>query len=62
MPVHHHTVASDFRNNASSGDAERPGVAINDRRLGTGKGRDRQAVDKEVLGERRQPGDSALHS
>ena len=61
MPADHHTIASNFRNNAGGRNAERASVTINDRRLGKRKSRDRQTVDKEMFGQRRQARHCSLH-
>jgi len=61
MPADHHTVAGNFRNHTGGGNAERLGVAIDDSSLGKRKGRDRQAVNKEVFRKRCQTRDGSLH-
>jgi hypothetical protein len=59
--VAHNRIASDFRDHRRRGDAEAVAIAIDDRGLGEGKGKDRQAVDENVLRLKGEGGDGRPH-
>ena len=59
--VAHNRVARDLRDHARGRDAEAVAIAIDDRRLRQGKGKNRQAIDEDVLGLQRERGQRGAH-
>jgi hypothetical protein len=48
--VAHNRVARDLRDHARRGDAQAEAIAVDDRRLGQGKGKNGEPVDEDVIG------------
>jgi hypothetical protein len=59
--VAHNRIASDFRDHGRRRNAEAVAIAIDDRRLRQRKGKDRQAVDENVLRLKGEGGDGRAH-
>jgi hypothetical protein len=59
--VAHNRIASDFRDHAGRRDAEAVAIAIDDRGLRQRKGKDRQAIDENVLRLKGESGDGGAH-
>ena len=59
--VAHNRVARDFRDDARGGDAEAVAIAVDDCRLRQGEGKNRQAIDEDVVGLRDQRLERGTH-
>ena len=59
--VPHNRVPRDFRDHARGGDRKAVAIAVDDGRLGQGKGKNREAVDQNMLRLNGEPGNRRAH-
>ena len=59
--VTHHHVARHFCDHAGGGDRQAVTIAVDDRGLREWKGKNRQSVDENVIGRRKERGDGDAH-
>ncbi len=59
--VTHHHVARHFCDHAGGGDRQAVTIAVDDRGLREWKGKNRQSVDENVIGRRKERGDGGAH-